>query len=57
MTRVRELACLAAWLCFPAAVPAQETVAATAGPIELEKVFPVKPGEWPLWGGNPARNM
>src|SRR5688572_16738786 len=24
---------------------------------EVGKVFPVKPGEWPMWGGQPGRNM
>jgi len=24
---------------------------------EVSKVFPVKPGEWPMWGGQPGRNM
>ena len=60
MIRPRTFALLAVLPClfaFPALLTAEEKVAVAAGPIELEKVFPVKPGEWPMWGGNPARNM
>jgi outer membrane protein assembly factor BamB len=38
-------------------LPAGEEAAALAGPADPGKVFPVKPGEWPMWGGSPARNM
>ncbi|MBI4606743.1 MAG: PQQ-binding-like beta-propeller repeat protein [Planctomycetes bacterium] len=53
----------------PPAPPAPPAAAAAAAPDEdrpaapprpaqdAADVYPVKPGEWPMWGGSPSRNM
>ncbi len=44
----------------PASKPTRELPAGKPAPVPLAdaaSVFTVKPGEWPMWGGTPSRNM